>query len=81
MDDPAVVSCLDDVLLKGRLVSPLAAVGLERIGNREAVGALISSLPNGDSDLDSIVRSTLRRIRGRTVDASVKAMINTALRE
>lgn len=81
MDSPAVVPCLDEVLNKGRLVISLAVSGLERIGNREAATALILALPNEDPDLDSVVRSALRRVREKTEDATLKIAITTALRE
>ncbi|MGB8473511.1 MAG: HEAT repeat domain-containing protein [Candidatus Acidiferrum sp.] len=79
VNDPVGVPFLEKALEANRLVEPIAISGLERIGNSEAVAALIPALKMTQNNAAILARSALLRIEARTQDPSLKDQIQRAL--
>jgi hypothetical protein len=62
-------------------VEPIAIDGLEKIGNEEAVEALISASNRLLANEAETVRASLKRIGARTSDASLKESITRSLNQ
>jgi HEAT repeat protein len=80
VSDPVAVPHLRHVLEKGWRVTRLqAAAALARIGNRQALEALIAALNIQDEDLKPFVREALSAARATVSDAELKSKIEAAL--
>jgi HEAT repeat protein len=62
-----------------KMVERTAIEGLGRIGNAEAVQALVRALSIQDAELTAYVRYTLYRIESETTDPAMKQQIRRAL--
>ena len=78
VNDPIAVAYLRRALSAHKLVEPIVIVGLERIGNAEAVQALADGLRADPSDTVRF-RSALQRIQKQTDDAQIHEAINRIL--
>lgn len=79
VEDPVAVPFLSSVLAKGRLVENIAISGLERVANRDAVEALISTMGSQNHDTALLAQAALTRIHTNTRDQSLKELIEDAL--
>lgn len=79
--DPIAVPFLKELLDKGGPVARSnAAVGLGRIGNRDAIEKLLTTLSTPDADLNVVVRRTLRNVSTTIDDPELRNRIKAALR-
>jgi hypothetical protein len=79
VQDSIAVPFLEKVLKMNKMVERTAIEGLGRIGNAEAVQALVRALSIQDAELTAYVRYTLYRIESETTDPAVKQQIRRAL--
>lgn len=79
--DPIAVPYLREAVTAGRMVEPIAITGLERIGDAEAAGVLISILENGGQETAALARFALSRIEQKTSDSMLKTRIKRILQE
>lgn len=79
VNDPIAVPYLKRVLESDRMVESVAINGLVRIGNREAVEVLISTLKSKVADTALRARYALSKIEKSTQDSSIKEAIRRVL--
>jgi hypothetical protein len=78
--DPIAVPYLSEAIRGGNLVESILIPGLERIGNDDAVEALISTLDLPKPDIVTIAHGALEQIEHRTPDPALRRKIELALR-
>ena len=79
VQDSVAIPFLEKVLKINKMVERTAIEGLGRIGNAEAVQALIRALSIRDAELTAYVRYTLSIIESKTTDPAIKQQIRRAL--
>jgi HEAT repeats len=79
IQDSIAVPFLEKVLTMNKMVERTAIEGLGRIGNGEAVQALIRALSTQDAEITLFARRALSRIESKTTDPAMKQQIRSAL--
>lgn len=79
VEDPIAVPYLARVLSEHTLSYELAVTGLERIGDKTAVEALVSALNDRYADIPELARRALERMAGRISDPKLKENVTRAL--
>ncbi|MFZ0821659.1 MAG: hypothetical protein WAM91_16460 [Candidatus Acidiferrales bacterium] len=81
VDDPVAVPYLEQALHAHKvLTDEYAVAGLEKIGNDEAVQALLSGLRDTYGDIARLSRFALVNLENRVTDPALKQKISRALR-
>lgn len=79
VDDPVAVPYLVQALYAHKQMQMDAVAGLERIGNKAAVGVLISALSEKRDDIAELSRNALSRLENQVRDSELRQQIRLAL--
>lgn len=79
ISDPLAIPYLKQVLQSGKLVEANAIEGFLRIGNRQAVEALIEASNSPNKETGLLSRSALVQLEKSTKDSSLQEIIHAAL--
>jgi len=79
VEDPIAVPYLDHLLRSHSLTYDLAVNGLERIGDNEAVAALLSALDDDYGDISELATQALGRMGGRMSSPQVRETVAEAV--
>ncbi|HVS87244.1 MAG TPA: hypothetical protein VHF01_03360 [Candidatus Acidoferrum sp.] len=79
VEDPISVRYLAQVLFSHKLTDHIAIPGLERIGNDDAIKALLSALDDKFGDTADLARQALARMEDRISDPVLKETVRRAL--
>jgi hypothetical protein len=79
VQDTTAVPYLAKVMTAGRMVAPIAIAGLERIGGKESVDALILAVQSRTDEIAELARSALIRMANKATDLSIQERIKQAL--
>jgi hypothetical protein len=79
VDDPVAIPYLRRVLLTNTLTYDKAVEGLERIGNNDAIEALLLALDGDNRDAADLATNALARIQDRIADPHLKETVKKAV--
>jgi len=77
--DEVAVPYLAQALTSNKMVESFAIEGLERIGNEEAVGLLISALDMRDALAPTLAKRSLQKIESESANSALKERIKQAI--